>query len=307
MVGMSINLTQVSITGAPFNLDTQYIPLKSIGWIEFLNESAYTLQVQIGGLNITIPAWYDYPLQIQQKSGNIWLPVSAAALPVTVNPTLLAPQLTAPSQMLLSTLYLTGETPAIVTPQPLVRQTYIPNKVTTVGGTATQLQNDGNGAGASTIETTVSGDGASAVTLDNAGNLALGNNGRAGSIQVKGGGSIGGNGLLYSTQSSGFALSIQAKSSLDNGAMSTDGAGNLTIAKALLTTGSVKRIARFTGSNDTVITHNWGEKADIVIPYYNGNFGGAPTQALFVENEGINSFEVVGQSGYSWTVLAIKF
>ncbi len=102
-------------------------------------------------------------------------------------------------------------------------------------------------------------------------------------------------------------LTVGGTSSLDNTKITSNGAGTLTVVKEAFTTGSIKRIARFTGSSDQTITHNWGEQADIVLAYYNGAFGSAPTQAIAIKNEGANSFEVVGQTGYSWTVCAIKF
>lgn len=94
---------------------------------------------------------------------------------------------------------------------------------------------------------------------------------------------------------------------IDDANISAPGGGQWNMLRAQLTTGSVKRIARATGGSTQTVTHNWGEQADIVLPYYNGTFGTAPTQALAVTNEGVNSFQVIGQSGYSWTVLYIKF
>jgi hypothetical protein len=94
---------------------------------------------------------------------------------------------------------------------------------------------------------------------------------------------------------------------MDDANINAVGAGQLSMLKLGLTTGTVKRIARATGSATQTITHNWGEQADIVLPYYNGAFGTAPTQALAVKSETANAFTVVGQTGYSWTVLYIKF
>lgn len=89
--------------------------------------------------------------------------------------------------------------------------------------------------------------------------------------------------------------------------ITSDHAGGLTVVKTVLTTGSIKRIGRSTGSATQTVTHNWGEQADIVLPYYNGSFGTAPTQAFAIKNETTNAFDVVGQSGYAWTVCYIKF
>lgn len=92
--------------------------------------------------------------------------------------------------------------------------------------------------------------------------------------------------------------------------VTADGSGKLTVVRVQLTTNSLKRIAKSTGSGNgaaQTITHNWGEQADVVLPYYNGNFGTAPTQDIAVLNEGSNSFQVVAQNGYSYSVCYIKF
>jgi hypothetical protein len=98
-----------------------------------------------------------------------------------------------------------------------------------------------------------------------------------------------------------FLLAIQDAN------ISAPGSGQWNCLKLALTTGTVKRIAKATGSATQTITHNWGEQADIVLPYYNGSFGTAPTQALAVKSETANAFTVVGQTAYSWTCLYIKF
>jgi hypothetical protein len=89
--------------------------------------------------------------------------------------------------------------------------------------------------------------------------------------------------------------------------ITSNGTGGVTLAKVTYTTGSIFRIAKFTGSGTATITHNWGAQADIVLAYYNGAFGTAPTQAIAITGETSNAFQVVAQSGYSWSVLAIKF
>lgn len=93
----------------------------------------------------------------------------------------------------------------------------------------------------------------------------------------------------------------------DSGTITTDNSGTMTMVKIAVTTGSVKRLARGSGGSTATITHNWGEQADIVMPYYNGNFGSPPTQSIAIKDETANAFTVVGQSGYAWTVLYIKF
>ena len=142
---MSINLPQVDVsTSGAFKLNTLGVQLEQTGWIEFINESPWTLTVQIGGMHFQVPAWYDYPKQVQSNQSGVWQPVGGAQFPVSILPTLLPSPGVALSTTLLITLYMTGEQPAITTPQPLVRQAFIPNTVSTSQvGTATALVSDG--------------------------------------------------------------------------------------------------------------------------------------------------------------------
>lgn len=99
----------------------------------------------------------------------------------------------------------------------------------------------------------------------------------------------------------------------DSGAITTNGSGTMTLPGVTITTllslltGTLTRVAKYSGVSDQVITHGLGVTPDLVIPYYAGAFGTAPTQALAVKSAGSTTFEVVGQTGYSWIVLAIKF
>src|SRR6266705_351065 len=68
-------------------------------------------------------------------------------------------------------------------PATLSRQSNIGNVVNTVGGTATAVQNDGNIAPTTFIESTVSGDSISSVTMTNSGILTLGSAARHGTIK----------------------------------------------------------------------------------------------------------------------------
>jgi hypothetical protein len=101
--------------------------------------------------------------------------------------------------------------------------------------------------------------------------------------------------------------SLNSSGVSNDGVISTNGSGTMTLVKVAMTTGSIKRIARFSGSGNATITHSWGEQADIVLVYYNGDFGGPPTQAIAVYSETSNAFSVRAQSGYSWTACVIKF
>lgn len=95
--------------------------------------------------------------------------------------------------------------------------------------------------------------------------------------------------------------------SMNDSHVSCDGNGQISMLKAALTTGTIKRIAKATGSATQTITHNWGEQADIVLPYYNGAFGTPPAHPIAVKSETANAFTVVADGGYSWSCLYIKF
>jgi hypothetical protein len=79
--------------------------------------------------------------------------------------------------------YRDDETIAGTFPLALVRQTNVGNAGTVMAAT-TSIQNDGNIAGTSLVEATVGADIPSAVTLDNVGNLQLGNATRKGTLKM---------------------------------------------------------------------------------------------------------------------------
>ncbi|MGH2505947.1 MAG: hypothetical protein ACRDHZ_00780 [Ktedonobacteraceae bacterium] len=95
--------------------------------------------------------------------------------------------------------------------------------------------------------------------------------------------------------------------SLSDPSVTFNGGGMLTLLKLVLTIGTLTRIEKYSGAADQVITHGLGVTPDLTIPYYAGSFGTAPSQAIAVKNVGSTTFEVVGQSGYSWFVVAICF
>lgn len=88
--------------------------------------------------------------------------------------------------------------------------------------------------------------------------------------------------------------------------ITSDGSGDLTVKKILLTTGSVKRIQTFSGSGTQSISHGWAEAPDAVIPYYAGSFGSPPSTAISLTGSNSSIFTVNAQSGYSWVAIAIK-
>lgn len=288
---MSVNLAQVDVSSSgSFNLNLGQIAFKQIAWIEFLNESPYTLTLNVGGINIQIPAWYDYPLQLQSQRnvpGNkIWTPISGAQEPVSVTPMLIANNLvTSMSTILLSTLYLLGEIPAITTPQPLFRQGYIPNNVNNVGGLSSGIQNDGNIANTNIIEATVSGDSTSAVTLTNDAVMVLGNSTHKGSLTTAGPASFDNtveisnsgtesrilelNGADFRFDSPNGTQVARIANNGDFTAGATGGSGNLIGAHLELPHGhKLTAISFFTGSagnSGSSVAHNLGVVPDGVI------------------------------------------
>lgn len=149
---MSQNLKDIDLStvSGEFTLDTRGTPFQSCGWLEFINASPYTLYVQMGGYNFKCPAWYHMPVQLQVKNGPYWQSINGANFPCKITPSLLGASTTNLSTMLLPVLYMTGETPATTTPQPLAHQTYIPNNVNTVG--TNTLSNEGNPANTLVID-----------------------------------------------------------------------------------------------------------------------------------------------------------
>lgn len=166
---MSLNLAPITITGASFTLDLQGVNFESIAWIEFLNESPYTLPLQAGGVNINLPAWYDYPLEVNRQVNGVWIPWNGAQAPVVLSPMLLPTLSSNISTKLLVTLYQKGQVPAITVPQPLFRQGWVPNTVNNTGGTATSIVNDGNPIDTQFIESTYAGGTQSSVSITNRG------------------------------------------------------------------------------------------------------------------------------------------
>ena len=102
----------------------------------------------------------------------------------------------------------TGERPTGTYPVALQRANNIGNKVTTVGGTATSIQNDGNAASTSLVEATPTTDPTSAVSWTVGAVFKNGNQQHPGTF------------------------------SIDNGRITTDGSGNITIQGTLTANGS---------------------------------------------------------------------
>lgn len=178
---------------------------------------------------------------------------------------------------------------------------------------ATSITNSGNAAGTDVLTAQVTGDGSNAVVLTNDAHLTLGDAtypGHLSSDNVNAS-TISANTLNIATVNSGTENVTTVNVNTVNAGTTNSSFVNtntITVNTVLnLLKGSIKRIGKATGSNTQTITHNWGVQADAVLAYYNGAFGTPPTQALAVQNENANSFQVVGQTGYSWTVLYIGF
>jgi hypothetical protein len=89
--------------------------------------------------------------------------------------------------------------------------------------------------------------------------------------------------------------------------LSVDGNGKLTVLKIQLPTGSLTRIAQFSGTGGGTFSHGLGATPNIVFVQYAGNFGTAPSQATAYYNTTSTQVTIAAQSGYSWQALAIAF
>jgi len=155
-------------------------------------------------------------------------------------------------------------------PMPLPRLVNIGGSVNFVGGTATNIVNDGNAADTQIIESTVSGDVGSCVTLTNDGNLVIGDAAHHGSVKFDNNiissndsgtlivANLVDNGTLIVTGDATFNgagtgvqvtndLHVLGRTQLENGKIVTSSSGDITIPNnvyftALDTDGATKRI-----------------------------------------------------------------
>lgn len=163
-----------TITGAYTLLIPSQYTVNNVGWIDLLNQSPYNFVFQAGGLQVPVPAWDHYPIQIAEKSGAFWQPVSACQFPATITPAILGNPGSSLSTLLTITIYPVGESPSSTSPRSLNYQNYIPNTVNTAGGdVATSLQNDNKAPLTTIIEATPSDAVASTWHADNSGNLII--------------------------------------------------------------------------------------------------------------------------------------
>lgn len=185
-------------------------------------------------------------------------------------------------------VYAVGEPVPGTFPMALTRQANIGNQVNTVGGSATNVQNDNNAAGTSVVEATVLGDASSAVSLTNQGHLALGTNANNGTLAITGlhgNVSVDANGaltvdfhincnLVIAEASNDFAVHVGAGqrtvdtiNGVDTFSVSSSGP-NLLAGTLSLLHGSVSRISKFTGmsaNGKVTVNHGLGATPDIVL------------------------------------------
>lgn len=97
---------------------------------------------------------------------------------------------------------------------------------------------------------------------------------------------------------------------IDDANISAPGSGQWNCLKIALTTGTLKRIARFsstgTGATQT-INHGLGEQPDIIILQYAGNFGTPPDHPAYYWGENSTQVSIRADNGYFYYGLAIKF
>lgn len=209
-----------------------------VGRIVVYNESNVNLQLSWGSFSTYCPAWTAMLYCISTSNVNInWQQQSTLV------------STGAPISQVIVEAFDNNETIVGTFPAALVRQTNIGNTVSTAMGGSTSLQNDGN-TQTTIIEATPSGAGSSTISIDNEGNVTIkGNNAgvlttllqliagaspavklAAAAVLVEALGNIKIDGTLTAL----------GASSLDNGAITTDGSGNFnTIGSKTTLNGSI--------------------------------------------------------------------
>lgn len=189
--------------------------------------------------------------------------------------------------------YAPGEKYLETYPSTLTRQAVIGNVVQTSGGSMANLINDGNAVGTQIIESTPTGDASSAISILNDATMTFGNASRAGSMTFNG------NFTFYANQSGVLHQILQARtagkslyigngtdnvevllnldvdnnlyvagrSTLDNGAITTDGAGGITLPNntplRIKEAGGTARDIVYVDSNDDINIQQAGSSKDI--------------------------------------------
>jgi hypothetical protein len=214
------------------NAKTSFLaPNEGLKAIRIGNESGLTVVVKMesaGIEKVLYPSTVDWFPVTNGFDGNILLNPMTVLNNVTTFPA---------SELLFDAIGLRDREDGSQYPIALPRVTNQGNSAT-VPGASTSIVNDGNAANTQVLESTVLGDGASAVKLTNDGILTIGSAVHPGSV------------------------------SFDHGKITSDGSGDLTMVKALLTTGSISRIATAGPyAVDTTpgdVNHGLGAKPDYV-------------------------------------------
>lgn len=164
---MSYFLPDLTIANlAPFQVTGLQDQLADLSWIEFQNESSYSLAVTAGGAQFQIPAWMGWPVELAAAP--------AFGLPISVQPkAILNYQATAPGNTLSAIVYRRGERPAQTAPYTLTRQTNVGNSIP-VGNQASQVINTGNTAPTAVLSGTPTGGGSPEAVINNDGSAILG-------------------------------------------------------------------------------------------------------------------------------------
>lgn len=71
--------------------------------------------------------------------------------------------------------------------------------------------------------------------------------------------------------------------------------------------GQLAGLNYFSGSGSGTFNHGLSATPHSFSMTYAGNFGAAPTQALYWFNQNASTVQIVGQSGYSWIGLTYRY
>ena len=93
----------------------------------------------------------------------------------------------------------------------------------------------------------------------------------------------------------------------DGGQINSDGSGDLTLKKLIMTTGSIARIAQFSGSGSGLFNHNLGATPDMCLIGYAGNFGISTLQPITWWTPNSTQVNVNSTGTFSWVGMAFKF
>lgn len=272
--------------------DTFTVPQSSAnGKMVVYNESNISLQFTFqSGATAYVPAWT--AMLFHGPFGN----VNVAWQQQTV----LTGGGSAPLSQVVVETYACNEPLPGTFPAPLVRQTNIGNSVP-LSTSATSISNDGNSANTSIIESTVSGDSGSAVSISNNGVVAIGTTANPGSITVKG--TLSTDNGAFTTDGTGIleAVAFEPTGASSKPKISGDSSGNINIdvpagtrimqinggGLDLTTSGTfditagtmhaatafkfsnsqtMSKISTFTGSGSGTYNHNLGTTPAIVLP-----------------------------------------